>query len=234
MRKVNFFLVVVALTLGAYLLHTQVFQEPAGVPLPAPPPQVVEPEPQVMTEELLIVQVRNKRFIESAYLALLYSKASNEQLLESLQAYLDENSKMTPEDVATLIEIHEKTFLNRHLKVFVTVPDPSIESVNASARRALHQIGLAYDTLREYGEKPQPVVPEPGVTPVEREPVFDKTNLRQGVHKLQETVASTREAMTILGEEDIRIERFWLKSGLTEEDLFAVLDRTNNVSLPRR
>lgn len=166
MKKINLFLLVLVLVLGVFILAKQFM--PKDTEVTDAPPVVDEsvdvrevglsdpesPEATKISEVELHKHIKNKRYLENTYMALEYSKVNNKQMIETLKAYADDNTKMKPEDVTELIQIHEKTFLNRYLKVFVSSPDSELIELNTEMRRIFYQMKIGFDELHSYGAIP--------------------------------------------------------------------------------
>ena len=257
MKKINVFLIILILVFGTYLVYNQlsnrqsepniadnsqeqidIDEEIEGPHNNAARPLVAEKEPLIISERDLIRQINNKKFLEETFMALQYSKINNEQLIDTLKAFLDDNNRMKPEDVVRLVDIHERTYLNRYLRVFVMTTDEEMHSLNSEMRRLMYQMKASYDILSAYGESD----PKLGFSdidndrPVNRarkdERVFDINKLRQGIHELETANMFINEALQKLGEEDIKIERKWMDANLSENDILEVLDKTNISNLP--
>lgn len=169
MKKINIFLMILVLVLGGFILVKQFLPDSPEV---ADVPPVVdevtgevrevglsEPESAESTkisEVELHKHIKNKRYLENTYMALEYSNVNNKQMIDTLKAYSEDNTRMKPEDVADLIQIHEKTFLNRYLKVFVSSPDVEMLELNSEMRRIFYQMKVGFDDLHAYGAVPLP------------------------------------------------------------------------------
>lgn len=108
-----------------------------------------------MTEVELASTVKSKRYIENAYMALEYSKVSNMKLIEALEAYVEDPTRMKEEEVLALITSYEKSFLNRYLKVYITSPDVDLTDLNYELRRTFFGMKVGFDELKLYGNIPQ-------------------------------------------------------------------------------
>lgn len=270
MKKLNLFLLILVLVLGVFILVKQFL--PSGSNEPDVPSEVTQPvddtrevglseakspEETKISETELHKHVKNKRYLDNTYMALEYSKVNNAQLADTLKAYMDDNTKMKPEDVSALIEIHEKTFLNRYLKVFVSAPDAEMQELNSEMRRIFYQMKLGFDSLRKYGAIPvapapavgedgQPIDPatvDPNAAPAEggegtapattpaytgpAEPKYDLNDIRIGLQQLEQVQPLVEDALAKLGKEDIKIEIKWVEAGISESDLLEVMDKTN-------
>lgn len=113
---------------------------------------VMEEKP--MTEVELNQTIISKRYLENTYLALEYSKVSNDQLINALKGYLDNPTSMKEEEVKQIITLNEKTFVNRYLKVYITSPDDELISLNYEMRQVLFRMKSAFDALHMYGAIP--------------------------------------------------------------------------------
>lgn len=169
MKKVNIFLMILVLVLGLFIIVKQFLPESSEV---ADVPPIVdeetgevrevglsEPESAESTkisEVELHKHIKNKRYLENTFMALEYSSVNNKQMIDTLKAYSEDNTRMKPEDVAELIQIHEKTFLNRYLKVFVSAPDAELLELNSEMRRIFYQMKVGFDNLHAYGSVPLP------------------------------------------------------------------------------
>lgn len=212
-----------------------------------------------ISEEELQKQIRNKTYLESTFMALEYSKVNNVEMMNTLKGYVDDNSKMKKEDVVQLIDIHEKTFLNRYLKVFVSSPDPELTELNSKMRRIFYQMKVGFDTLDAYGAIPVEVpttapaegtegevppegeaitneTPSTGSQPTSlhdtvkpAEPKFDNNDLMLGLQQLEQVSELVDEALKDLGVQDIKIDKKWLDSGVSESDIVEVIDKSNAV-----
>lgn len=174
MKKINIFLMILVLVLGGFILVKQFLPETPEV---ADVPPVVdegtgevrevgltEPESaesSKISEVELHKHIKNKRYLENTFMALEYSGVNNKQMIDTLKAYSEDNTRMKPEDVAELIQIHEKTFLNRYLKVFVSTPDVEMLELNSEMRRIFYQMKVGFDDLHAYGSVPIPQTAEP-------------------------------------------------------------------------
>lgn len=259
MKKVNIFLIILILVFGGYLLYyqissrnntekdTQISQEQEGNDTvitdiienrKAPEPK----NPLVIPEEELIKQIKNKEYLESTYMSLEYSKINNTQLVNTLTDYVSDGTNMKPEDISSLIDIHEKTFLNRYLKVFVMAPDSELYSMNSQMRRILYQMKSAYDTLSSYGGKKNTAILTEGTEGAPQEPAeptpsseeeieYNIEDIRTGIQQLEQVNLLVDEALETLGKEDIEIEQKWLETNVTESDIVEVIDKSNSMSI---
>lgn len=250
MKKINIFLIILILVLGSFLVYKQL--QPKTIELDPSNEaingiEVITEENQsstigietdltdkkIIPEHELIQEIKNKRYLESTFMALEYSKVNNKELVNSLKSYLDNNSTMTEEDVVRLIETHEKTFLNRYLKVFVMNPDESLFELNSEVRRVFYQMKDGFETLKNYKVIIPTEVSVEGedssqTTSTEKnEQTYDSSKLQQGIQKLESVYSLVDDALILLAEEDIKVEEKWLSYGLTEKDIFDVIDKTN-------
>lgn len=168
MKKINLILIILILFLGGFVVFNQLSKDDSNQVDDAPlttddnytqERQVGLSEPlpaeeTKLTEVELFKHIKSKRYLENTYMALEYSKVNNKQLLDTLKTYTTDETTMKPEDAAKLIEIHEKTFLNRYLKVFVSTPDEELLELNNEMRRLFFQMKTGFDTLHAYGSVP--------------------------------------------------------------------------------
>lgn len=259
MKKLNIFLIILIIVFGSYLIYHQLSnRNPEPVQISEQQQEqttndkkdegrvspsdrdIIKDKKVIIPEKDLLVQVNNKNFLEETYMALEYSKINNEQLISTLKAFVDNNNRMQPDDVIRLIEIHEGTFLNRYLKIFVMNVNSDLSSVNAEMRRLFYQMKAAYDVLSAYGSR-DPLLGYSEIDhdrPVNRalkdERTYDINKLKQGIHELELANQIVDEALEKLGKEDIKIERVWIDANLSEKDILNVLDKTNIDDLPQK
>lgn len=243
---INIFLLIIALVAGGYMLYKNLFNkaEQAITDIKDEMETVTGPMEEIdkildgssnisngeISEEELIRQIKNKRYLENTYLALQYSKVNNRELRTTLKNYLDDNTQMKPKDVSHLIDLHERTFLNRYLKVFVITPDEELHDLNSKMRRIFYQMKLGFDTLNQYSNESDSIVnPKDKERPLYKEPDVDykPENIRQGISQLESADSLVDEALEELGRVDVVIERQWLESGLSESDITDIIDKTN-------
>ena len=274
MKKINIFLIILVLVLGSFLLYHFFSKSNSSqssiIPKSTKPAttqsnttgkndisRVVDVNSQKITisEADLTIQVQNKRFLESSYLSLEYSKINNQKLEATLKAYIDNNSKMKKEDITSLIDIDNGTFTNRYLKVFVETPDKNLADLNSSVRRILYQMKTAYDTLSLYGKKPipapkkqaaqqgQPVTVAPnaensnnkqvppqkkeGTATKSNEPVYDMSDLKKGLATLQQTDILIDKVLQNVGNEDVKIETSWVLAKIDTKTISSIMDKSN-------
>lgn len=168
MKKLNIILLVLVLGLGGFILVSQLLGKDSEEVSFEDTPLVEEDsytegtstvgfEETKPTEETKITeielhnQIKDKRFLENTYMALEYNKVNNKTLINTLKTYVDDPTTMKEEDVTQLILLHEKTFLNRYMKVFVSTPSEDLLDLNNEMRRVFFEMKLAYDTLHQYG-----------------------------------------------------------------------------------
>lgn len=255
MKKINIFLIILIIVFGSYLIyhqlsnrqpepievteqHEQIIEENKEGRVSESSREIIQEKPVIIPEKDLLVQINNKNFLEETYMALEYSKVNNEQLISSLKAFVDNNNRMQPADVVRLIEIHEGTFLNRYLKIFVMNVNSELSSVNTEMRRLFYQMKSAYDVLSAYGGR-DPLLgyseidsERPVNRALEDERTYDLNKLKQGIHELELANEIVDEALEKLGKEDVKIERVWIDANLSEKDILNVLDKTNIDDLP--
>lgn len=200
-----------------------------------------ERQPIIISDDDLIAQIKNKRYLESSYLALAYSKISNQKLIDVLKNYLEDNLGTKPEDIREVLDLHEKTFLNRYLKVYVLTPDSSIQETDSEVKNALYQMKSAYSTFSAYGRKglsPEQIAEQENASsdaPVtfdysELKPQYDENNLKLGIQALESANTYVDEVLQKVGLEDIAIEKAWIDAQITSEDLTEVLNQSNAIS----
>lgn len=168
MKKLNIVLLVLILGLGGFILVSQLLGKDSEEVSFDETPLVEESsytegtstvgfEETKPTEETKITeielhnQIKDKRFLENTYMALEYNKVNNKTLINTLKTFVDDPTTMKEEDVTQLILLHEKTFLNRYMKVFVSTPSEDLTDLNNEMRRVFFEMKLAYDTLHQYG-----------------------------------------------------------------------------------
>lgn len=269
MKKINIFLFILIFVIGGVILFKQLAPEPDETLSPSEPvgeqrevglAEPKSPEETKLSEAELQKHIKSKMYLESTFMALEYSKVNNVEMMSNLKGYLDDNSKMKKEDVVKLIDIHEKTFLNRYLKVFVSSPDPELNELNSKMRRIFYQMKVGFDTLDTYGTIPVEVptteptgegdVPPEGEAISEdaapapagnqptslhdrkkpAEPKFDNNDLQLGIQQLEQVAPLVEEALKELGIQDIKIEKAWLRAGISESDITGVIDKSNAIT----
>jgi len=275
MKKTNIFLIVLIFIIGIYLLYTNLFK-PEESQVENTNVTAIEVNNETnslnengnptpvnddlkLTQEQISQQIKNKKYLEDTFMALEYSKVNNVELRSQIQAFIDDNSQMKPEDMAVLIKLHEKTFLNRYLKVFVDVPDKDLTELNSEMRRIFYQIKSGFDILHGFGSVALdvPVTTNNGdgtaVSEVnldgndsntttsqpstsvkgskKNEPNYDINLLRNGLQQLSSTDELVNDALKKLGSEDILIEKEWIKANLSEGDITDAIDTSNSVDL---
>lgn len=170
MKKINIILLVLILVLGGFILVSQLtkgkdtsdvdfntsLSEPSedeytGGTSTVGFEETKPTEETKITEIELHNQIKDKRFLENTYMALEYNKVNNKTLINTLKTFVDDETTMKEEEVTQLILLHEKTFLNRYMKVFVSTPSDDLLELNNEMRRVFFEMKLAYDTLHQYG-----------------------------------------------------------------------------------
>lgn len=204
--------------------------------------EILEPKkPIIISDDDLIAQIKNKRYLESSYLALEYSKISNEKLIDVLKNYLEDSLGTKPEDIKEILDLHEKTFLNRYLKIYVMLPDSSIQELDGEIKSALYQMKSAYSTFAAYGRRglsPEQIAEQENASadaPItfdysEMKPQYDENSLKLGVQALESANTYVNEVLRKIGDKDIEIEKAWMDAQITSEDLTEVLNQSNSAS----
>lgn len=254
-KKIILLLIILSLVLGSFVLVWQLFlnkpQQEVVVETPTETVQeaqlsvttrdiLAERQPTIISDDDLLAQIKNKKYLESSYLALEYSKISNTKLIEVLKNYLEDNLGTKPEDIREIIDLHERTFLNRYLKIYVLTPDSSIQEVDSDVKNALYQMKSAYSTFAAYGRKglsPEQIEAQANASadePVtfdysEMDPQFDDSSLKLGVQALENANTYVNGVLQKIGETDIEIEKAWIDAQITSDDLTEVLNQTNVV-----
>lgn len=254
-KKIILLLIILSLVLGSFVLVWQLFlnkpQQEVVVETPVETVQeaqltvttrdiLTERQPTIISDDELLSQIRNKKYLESSYLALEYSKISNTKLIEVLKNYLEDNLGTKPEDIREIIDLHERTFLNRYLKIYVLTPDANIQEVDSDIKNALYQMKSAYSTFAAYGRKglsPEQIEAQANASadePVsfsysEMDPQFDNSSLKLGVQALENANTYVNGVLQKIGQKDIEIEKAWIDAQITSEDLTEVLNQTNVV-----
>ena len=252
-KKIILLLIILSLVLGSFVLVWQLFlnkpQQEVVVETPTETVQeaqlsvttrdiLAERQPTIISDDDLLAQIKNKKYLESSYLALEYSKISNTKLIEVLKNYLEDNLGTKPEDIREIIDLHERTFLNRYLKIYVLTPDSSIQEVDSDVKNALYQMKSAYSTFAAYGRKglsPEQIEAQANASadePVtfdysEMDPQFDDSSLKLGVQALENANTYVNGVLQRIGETDIEIEKAWIDAQITSDDLTEVLNQTN-------
>lgn len=187
--------------------------------------------PVAISDDELISQIKNKRYLESSYMALEYSKISNIKLIEVLKNYIEDSNGMQPEDIKEIISLHEKTFLNRYLKVYILTVDKTIDTkmadVDAEMKNALFQIKAAYANFSAYG-RDAVTVDEEGVE-TNNGPSYDINILKLGVQNLETANSSVDKVLKTVGIADINIEKAWIDANISSDDLSSVLNKSDVV-----
>ena len=190
-----------------------------------------EKEPIIISDDELIAQIKNKRYLESSYMALEYSKISNAKLIEVLKNYIEDSNGMQPQDIKEIVELHEKTFLNRYLKVYILTVDKTIDTnmkdVDTKMKNALYQMKSAYATFAAYG-RDKITTDENGKT-TNHGPSWDINILKLGVQALETANNFVNDTLEVVGVADIKIEKAWIDANLNANDLTTVLNKTNVV-----
>lgn len=255
MKKLNIILIVLIFLVGGFLLFSQLngrkpVEENSGIkpnteetnPINEETTVVgvrpVAEEKDTLSEEQLIMDIKNKKYLESTFMALEYTKINNAQLASTLKGYLENNTKMKPEDVVNLIEIHEKTFLNRYLKVFVMSPTSEYNYLNKEMRRIFYQIKNGFDIINKYEVLPvaKDTTDTNGVVEVgasanvkssKEEVTYDPNAISTGINQLLSVESHINDALNKLGVVDTEIETRWVEYGLTEHEILEILNNTN-------
>lgn len=253
-KKVLALIMILVLVLGGFALVYQLFKpKETAKPVVQEETKTVqqttvttreileERQPIIISDDDLLAQIKNKRYLESSYLALVYSKISNQKLIDVLKNYLEDNLGTKPEDIRTVLDLHEKTFLNRYLKIYVLTPDASIQEVDAEVKSALYQMKSAYSTFAAYGRKglsPEQIAEQENASsdaPVtfeysELKPQYDESNLKLGVQALENANTYVDSVLAKVGAKDIEIEKAWMDAKITSDDLTEVLNQSNSIS----
>lgn len=154
-KKINITLLVLILVFGGFLLYRQLMGSPEKQTSSVGQSQTVSLEnngpQQKIDEKTLKEDITNKRYIEQSYMALEYSKVNNKDLIKQIKAFVDGTSKAKAADIADLINIHEKTFTNRYMKVFVSGHTEELASLNKDMLAEFYQMKRGFDTLHSFG-----------------------------------------------------------------------------------
>lgn len=213
---------------------------------------IVDSKPAVtIPEEELVAQIQNKEFLEATYMALEYSKLNNTQLIETLKNYAQDETTMKQEDVSKLIQIHNKTFTNRYLKVFVLSPTEELADLNSDMRDIFYAMKDAFSTLGLYGAKiyntPAPVTEQATETVTSSAPnnfvgyienkdeytiKYEMSDINLGIKKLEQANAAVNKALESLGVQDIDIEQLWIDANITQQDIITAIDNSNATYIP--
>ena len=254
-KRIILLLIILSLVLGGFVLVWQLFlNKPHQEIVVETPTETVqeaqltvttrdiltERKPTIISDDDLLAQIKNKKYLESSYLALEYSKISNAKLIDVLKNYLEDNLGTKPEDIREIIDLHERTFLNRYLKIYVLIPDSSIQDVDSDIKNALYQMKSAYSTFAAYGRKglsPEQIEAQANASadePItydysEMDPQFDPSSLKLGVQALENANTYVNGVLQKIGEKDIEIEKAWIDAQITSDNLTEVLNQTNVV-----
>lgn len=187
-----------------------------------------EKEPVIISDDELIAQIKNKRYLESSYMALEYSKISNAKLIEVLKNYIEDSNGLQPQDIKEVIDLHEKTFLNRYLKVYILTVDktidPTMADVDAKMKNALFKIKSSYASFAAYGR--ESIVTAEDGTVTNNGPSWDINILKLGVQELETANTFVDSTLKIVGVADIKIEKAWIDANINTDDLTTVLNKT--------
>lgn len=247
MKKVFIFLTIIFVVLGCFTLGflllspndkddivatTQQSTTPVATAETVTTRDILAPkQPTIISDDELIAQIKNKRYIESSYMALEYSKISNTKLIDVIKNYIEDSNGMQPEDIKEIVSLHEKTFLNRYLKVYILTVDktidPTMSEVDAAMKNALFKMKSAYSSFGAYG-RDNIVTAEDG-TVTNNGPNWDINILKLSVQELEAANTYVDGVLKTVGLADIKIEKAWIDANINANDLTTVLNKSNVV-----
>lgn len=246
MKKVFIFLTIIFVVLGCFTLGflllspndkdtvatTQQVSTPVATAETVTTRDILAPkQPTIISDDELIAQIKNKRYIESSYMALEYSKISNTKLIDVIKNYIEDSNGMQPEDIKEIISLHEKTFLNRYLKVYILTVDKSIDptmsEVDKSMKNALFKMKSAYSSFSAYGRDKISTDSEGAM--INDGPNWDINILKLSVQELEAANTYVDGVLKTVGLADIKIEKAWIDANINANDLTTVLNKSNVV-----